>query len=528
MGQLTNKFNYAWYGTCDEHSADGCKPYIFDDNLINLKSSVEVISTYNKGTLNTSEFFRPDDETGTLKSFECGAMYSIVLKTGKKFNLPGLTPAGTNTIKLGENQLPSKISFDCENLYEPTPTPSPFDCIPDNSEYTSVVITTSTSMQIMINGAFHTFEKFSSGDVVGIDMSYFKSGLAGYIVVENPITNETSVITLTGLEPKEDGGALYLKRGETCYRGQYKKEPSGIYRVVLEVINGVVPTPVPVPTPTPNIVDCNCVDDSLSSVVITSQGGVESDDNTFNNFPTGAIVSYDPSTFTSSSASIIFVKYSGQSLASSIELTGKKPSGSTVIHVKLGNQCLSGGVVSKSGFYEVVLNVTKVLDSSCGDSTTFPTPTPQIAPTPTPVEPTPTPKPIPTDCCPSTSEQIKTLGVSDAIDVKKSLQGVETSVFEFRGFENGGKLCVDLTIDSGSTNDFFKTTKLVFLNSDSGTAVGTVKKTLENGDKNAISYTDVSGNCWTGEIVQAETRIVLQSSSDSIGFDGPDLGDNSY
>ena len=64
------------------------------------------------------------------------------------------------------------------------------------------------------------------------------------------------------------------------------KEPSGIYRVVLEVINGVVPTPVPVPTPTPNIVDCNCVDDSLSSVVITSQGGVESDDNTFNNFPT--------------------------------------------------------------------------------------------------------------------------------------------------------------------------------------------------------------------------------------------------
>ena len=63
---------------------------------------------------------------------------------------------------------------------------------------------------------------------------------------------------------------------------------------------------------------------------------------------------------------------------------------------------LVSGVVSKSGFYEVVLNVTKVLDSSCGDSTTFPTPTPQIAPTPTPVEPTPTPKPIPTDCCPST------------------------------------------------------------------------------------------------------------------------------
>ena len=57
MGQLTNKFNYAWYGTCDEHSADGCKPYIFDDNLINLKSSVEVISTYNKGTLNTVNFF---------------------------------------------------------------------------------------------------------------------------------------------------------------------------------------------------------------------------------------------------------------------------------------------------------------------------------------------------------------------------------------------------------------------------------------------------------------------------------------
>lgn len=528
MGQLTKKFNYAWYGTCDEHSSEGCKPYIFDDNLINLKSSVEVISTYNKGTLNTSEFFRPEDETGTLKSFECGAMYSIVLKTGKKFNLPGLTPAGTNTIKYGENQLPSKISFDCENLYEPTPTPSPFDCIPENSEYTSVVITTSTSMQIMINGAFHTFEKFNASDVVGIDMSYFKSGLAGYIVVENPVTNETSVITLTGLEPKSDGGALYLKRGETCYRGQYKKEPSGIYRVILEVINGVVPTPVPVPTPTPNIVDCNCVDSSLSSLIITSQSGVQSDNNNFVNFPVGSVVSYDSSTLTASSASIIFVKYAGQTLESSIELTGRKPSNSTVLHVKIGNQCLSGGVVAKSGFYQVDLNVTKVLDSSCGDNTSFPTPTPQIEPTPTPVQPTPTPKTTPTDCCPSSSEQITTLGVSDATDIKKNIQGTETSVFEFRGFENGGKLCVDLTIESGSTNDFFKTTKLVFLNNDSGSAVGTVKKTLDNGDRNMISYTDLNGNCWTGEIVQANTRIILQSSSDSIGFDGPNLDGNSY
>jgi len=528
MGQLTNKFNYAWYGTCDEHSAEGCKPYIFDDNLINLKSSVEMISTYNKGTLNTSEFFRPDDETGTLKSFECGAMYSIVLKTGKKFILPGLTPAGSNTIKLGENQLPSKISFDCENLYEPTPTPSPFDCIPENSEYTSVVITTSTSMQIMINGAFHTFEKFSSGDVVGLDMSFFKSGISGYIVVENSVTSETSVITLTGLEPKEDGGALYLKRGETCYRGQYKREQSGIYRVVLELINGVVPTPVPQPTPTPKNVDCNCVDDSLSSVIITSQSGVESDNNNFVNFPVGSVVSYDSSTFSPSSTSIILVKYAGQTLESSIEITAKKPSNSTVIHVKIGNQCLSGATVAKSGYYEVVLNVTKVLDSDCGDNTTFPTPTPQLAPTPTPVQPTPTPKPTPTECCSDVSEQITTSGVSDAIDIKKDIQGSETSVFEYRGFENGGKLCVDLTIDSSSSNDFFKTTKLVFLNNDAGSPVGSVKKTLDNGDRNEVSYVDVSGNCWTGEIDQESTRLILQSSSSAPEFEGPDLNDNSY
>ena len=46
MGQLINKFNYAWYGTCGDHGTDGCKPYVFADNLISLKDSVELISTF--------------------------------------------------------------------------------------------------------------------------------------------------------------------------------------------------------------------------------------------------------------------------------------------------------------------------------------------------------------------------------------------------------------------------------------------------------------------------------------------------
>ena len=255
MGQLTNKFNYAWYGTCDEHDSNGCKSYIFADHIINLKSSVELISTYNTGTLNTTEFFRPSDESGTLKSLECGAMYNVVLKTGKKFNLPGLTPAGLDTINYGENQLPAKISFACENVYEPTPTPTPFDCIPTTGGYTSVSITSNTSVDVMINGSFHTFSSFEVGDVVGLDMSFFRSTLAGYIVIEFPqLGDKTSVITLTGLEPKENGGDLYVQRGDSCFRGSYVKDKS-IYRVTMQLINGNLPnppTPTPVkPTPTP-------------------------------------------------------------------------------------------------------------------------------------------------------------------------------------------------------------------------------------------------------------------------------------
>ena len=40
-------------------------------------------------------------------------MYCISLRPGKSLNIPGLTAAGSETIKVGENQLASKISFTC-------------------------------------------------------------------------------------------------------------------------------------------------------------------------------------------------------------------------------------------------------------------------------------------------------------------------------------------------------------------------------------------------------------------------------
>lgn len=387
MGQLENKFNYAWYGTCGEHNSEGCKPYVFADDLIQLKDSVELISTFGLGTSNTLEYFRPLDESGNLETLECGAMYSIVLKTGKSFNLSGLTPAGSNTIKLGESQLPAAISFTCEDVYEATPTPTPFACIPETSEFTGIVVTSNTSMDVQINGSWNTFIGFQIDDIVGLDTSWLVSST--FTAVDVIFPDETSsMIQLTGFAPKSDGGEFYLQRGMSCFRGAF--ESIGlIWQVKLELINGTMPTPPPVvqtptpvdpvatPTPVPVVVTPTpvpstgeCCPSSFTSANTDGTSAVSSFVGTWNNatqtlatyqgFESGGrlCIDFSPSGASYNEFAVTRMVYLNNTTGSPVGTVKKFLSNSdaTFYYVDANNQCWSGEYTSETNLVLTSLN----------------------------------------------------------------------------------------------------------------------------------------------------------------------------
>ena len=130
MGTLNNRFQYVWYGDCSEE--ENCRPYIFSENPSALTDAVEMISTFTMdGSNNSVKYYKPESDEGDLDRMNCGAMYCIVLKTGKSISIPGAVPAGTDTIKQGENTFPAAISFTCSDVYEATPTPREFKSSPD-------------------------------------------------------------------------------------------------------------------------------------------------------------------------------------------------------------------------------------------------------------------------------------------------------------------------------------------------------------------------------------------------------------
>ena len=68
-------------------------------------------------------------------------------------------------------------------------------------------------------------------------------------------------------------------------------------------------------------------------------------------------------------------------------------------------------------------------------------------------QPTPTPKP-PSECCPSNTTSYNTNGEFEETQIKITLPGdnLSTTVAEYKGWANGGKLCIDMT-DMGNSQD---------------------------------------------------------------------------
>ena len=535
MATITQSSEYktvtGWYGKCT-YESNGEYRDCEDLPLLSLKSYVSSVYQWTtNGVLKAWKHNLPDTiNSRVFDKLECGKLYYMTIKPStsesvSQFQIPNFTVSSYEDESMG-------LLTDVCDL--PDPTPTPFDCIcaPDN--YLQLNI---NSNEVSFDS--HIFSNFSIGSVVYYDDSKFGSAVGSYIILKFPNNSVAGVIEFTSVKPENCN--FYLKYGNRCYKAtatDNNVNSSGIWELTLsqteilsdecgESIEPPTPTPAPIPTPTPSPypinptptpIECDCIEASsgFSKVNINSQSGTQANFHNFVNFDVGNIIYYDESSLSNSSASVCLVNYIGQSLQSSIEFTGKKPSSSTKIFIKRGNECFAGNVVSKTGFYQCDVNLTDTLDGTCGDKSEFPTPTPMVQPTPTPmVQPTPTPVKPTNWSKPNTHTEISTMGGSDEILYKITSDGLDHVVFSFRGFTNNGKLYVDLTFNNGSFNradvEQFETTRTVYIK-DTGNAIGAIKKLYQNGpDKATIYYHEpTSGNVYKGDIIDGESKVWME------------------
>ncbi len=515
MGTLNNRFQYVWYGTCGEQ--EECKPYVFKENPAQLTDAVEMISSFTTSSANNSPlFYKPEEDEGDLVSLECGGMYCITLRPGKSLNIPGLTAAGSETIKVGENQLASKISFTCADVFSATPSPTVPECIPES--FTSFRIN-AISQQVELLGANQIFALFSVNDQIGMDESYFTSALGTQIDVKFP-SGITSQVILTGAKPSDVGGMFYVDRGTGCFGGAYTRGIGDNWIVNLELLSGEDVQPDPEPTPTPKSdVNCDCAPSNYTKVVITGPQ-TPNDGHVFAGFATGSDVSYDTSSLNTEgvACSVDLLFPNGASLGM-IVFNTKVPN-NTQFFIKRGNVCYTATASSSNrlsnGDWSLTTVVSKNLSNECGDSEVVPDPDP----TPTPeVEPTPTPKPQTIgDCCPNTSRKVSTTGTNDLGEVQDILSGQSKGVttLKYTTWENGGELCIDMTDLDGVTPNDSEVFRFYSLSDNPGTAIGAIARVYNNG-KNKFYYTSASGVCYEAEYTEAgqdwQNPVVMQESS---------------
>ena len=217
MGTINNRFQYVWYGTCEQEE---CSDFIFADNMDLLQGNVESISGFNVTGDGLETFIvGSSDPLGPFNRMRCGTMYAIVLEptstaAGSEVTIPNMEAAGTESRDVAGG-LPYKVSFDCSTVHqEPTPTPTPtlLSCVP------------STHSEITITGAFyqegnHSFFNFGTGDKVGLNYSEFVAGLKVDIILRIAGVEGESWFTLTDLELTGANTTIYWLLGQACYRG---------------------------------------------------------------------------------------------------------------------------------------------------------------------------------------------------------------------------------------------------------------------------------------------------------------------
>ncbi len=219
MGTLNDRFQYVWYGTCDENE-NPCRELKFSDLPSESLAKIDSISTLGDSGMIK---YDPSSSSSALDGFSCGKMYLVALKPSAVTS-GGLTIANTLASSSMSRLQKYGISTTCNTTATPTPSPSPSPtpaiCIPTG--LTSVPHHTGTQPVSGIGNVV-----FGTVGTLGYDQSDFPvtDGFPRTYMIKLPnSTTPAAFITASNFPATGTEPMVYFEKGDdgSCYGGNLK------------------------------------------------------------------------------------------------------------------------------------------------------------------------------------------------------------------------------------------------------------------------------------------------------------------
>lgn len=486
--ELNRKYQYGWYGTCENE----CDPLYF--NQFNDRDKIESVIRVSTSDGRSFEKFTAYDESSLawvnnlpdnesfddyinpqFKHMECGMGYLVVRKTDNfdPLTLPGFTIGNYNGPSDGYQT--GFVAVDGCPEATPTPTPAPpylkIETLEVDYNYDGNI------GEVLIKFTIRLLETQSwQYKISGDSNTYTVLAENGNAVLSKQFVSTPGdfSITATGLDAS-DKPVVVKDSHDTRFFQVLAPTPTPTPERT--------PTPTPTQTPTPSQTpfNCECVPNTHSKFVMQSTSQTVAGHVYV--LPVSSEVGVDLNQFASASASTVNLnKPDGEELGM-IVFSGLKPNGAK-IYVKDGENgvCYEGVADSSNGGGET-WTVTLSARELPGDCQ--PTPTPEMA-----------------ECCD---------GFDQTATVNESIEANDNYV---SGFADGvsGKLCWETLSEPTSATNLDFSCPLEVADFSAGGLVITVQSPLDSSN-NKFRFESSDGKCYeatlesTGDTVNIFKRI---------------------
>tara|TARA_Y100001933_G_scaffold264938_1_gene333678 strand:- start:5595 stop:6290 length:696 start_codon:yes stop_codon:yes gene_type:complete len=218
MGTLNDRFQYVWYGTCQEET---CTELKFADLPSDTLSKIDSIS----GLTNTgfSKYDPSSSDVSTLDSFVCGKMYLVTLNPSAVVSGGVELPNSLASSSMSKLQRYG-ISTTCSEVKTPTPSPTPVQlCIPE--DYTKVDYAEGAGISLGDLGS----GSFAEVGNLGYNLAEFPSGeglpVLYFINIPSESGNKLAVAMVASRFPTDNSepDIIFEADNGSCYRGKLIK-----------------------------------------------------------------------------------------------------------------------------------------------------------------------------------------------------------------------------------------------------------------------------------------------------------------
>ena len=452
-----------WYGDCSDEECQ-------DINLSTYKPHITSVYQWdNSGVLKVWKSNLPDTLNRAFKTLECGKLYYLYVKPGTgSFTIPNFVVSSYETEDAG------RIAALCQSTPTPVATPTPVPCDCASSDFVTLE---STSSSAFVSSG-HTFGGFEVGTKISYQQDTLSSALASEVTLVYSNGQSAGIIVFSNAKPNNT--QFIVQRGITCYTAtatSSNESGDDTWQLTLQVSETLssncgdadpLSTPTPVPAPATYTLSANPTtpaEGNNISVVLTTE-----------NVENGTTIPY---TITGVGSSDITIPLTGNFTISGGGDT--KFIGIVADQVTEGNETLTLKLDNNQAEVSVVIQDTSLTQQ-----------------TPTPV--------VPGECCPSSTTSLNTNGdPGDRQEYAVVLpgQGLQVSILIYAGWNNGGKLCIDVSDMQNAQENSSEIPRFYSLPYAPSVPLGYISRPYNN-SKNTFYYT-IGDDCYVAEYEDAGT-----------------------